>query len=133
MSRLRISKLALRRVTPIRAWWRLLVFWALSTLAWADPALPHIIGDHMVLQRDRPIHIWGNADPQEKITVELAGKMSGTEADVHGNWSVELPSMRAGGPFNLHIHGKKDVVLKDVMIGEVWIASGQSNMTFCPQ
>jgi sialate O-acetylesterase len=130
MSRLRISNLALRCVMPIRVWRRVLAFWALSTLVWADPAVPHIIGDHMVLQQERPIHIWGKADPKEKIAVELAGKTSATQADGNGNWSVELPSMRAGGPFDLNIYGKKDLVFKDVMIGEVWIASGQSNMTF---
>jgi sialate O-acetylesterase len=136
MSMLRISDQALRCPVgpiPIRARmrWALLVWLcALPLLAWADPVLPHIIGDHMVLQRERPIHIWGNADPKEKITVEVAGKTSATEADADGHWSVELPSMRAGGPFTLVVHGKKDIVLRDVMIGEVWVASGQSNMTF---
>src|ERR1700684_482624 len=105
MSRLRISRQALcRSVAPIRVharirWTLLLCLCALPVLAWADPVLPHILGDHMVLQRDRPHHIWGKADPKEKITVELAGETSSTEADVNGKWSVDLPSMRAGGPF----------------------------------
>jgi len=84
----------------------------------------------MVLQQERPIHIWGKADPEEKITVTLADKTTSALPDASGNWSVFLPAMRAGGPFAVEVHGKKTIRLKDVMIGEVWIASGQSNMTF---
>jgi sialate O-acetylesterase len=97
---------------------------------WADPTLPTLFTDHMVLQRGREIHVWGMADPGEKITVSLAGHSSAAAADTQGNWSVLLPAMAAGGPFILTVQGKKPVVTKDVMIGEVWIASGQSNMTF---
>ena len=99
-------------------------------VCWADPILPNLIGDHMVLQRDREVHIWGSADPSENITVTLVGNASSVKADSEGHWSVHLPPMRAGGPFTLTIQGKKTIALKDVMIGEVWIASGQSNMTF---
>jgi sialate O-acetylesterase len=84
----------------------------------------------MVLQQGREIHVWGNADANERITVSVAGRTASAVADVDGKWSIYLPSMSAGGPFTLTIRGKKDVVIKDVMIGEVWIASGQSNMTF---
>jgi len=84
----------------------------------------------MVLQQDRQIHIWGNADPGEKIIVTLADKTSSALPDASGNWSIRLPAMRAGGPFTVVVRGKKTIVLKDVMIGEVWVASGQSNMTF---
>jgi sialate O-acetylesterase len=98
--------------------------------ALADPALPHLIGDHMVLQQKHEIHIWGKADPGEMISVSLADHNSKAQADADGNWSVQLPPMTAGGPFSLNIMGKKEVIVKDVMIGEVWVASGQSNMTF---
>jgi sialate O-acetylesterase len=98
--------------------------------AWADPLLPHLLSDHMVLQQDRQIHIWGKADLGERITVTLAEKTRSALPDARGNWSVYLPAMRAGGPFNVVVRGKKTIFLKDVMIGEVWIASGQSNMTF---
>jgi len=84
----------------------------------------------MVLQQGREIHVWGTADPAEKITASLSGRSSSTAADAHGNWSLELPAMQAGGPFILTVRGKKEIVIKDVLIGEVWIASGQSNMTF---
>jgi sialate O-acetylesterase len=99
-------------------------------VAWAVPVLPHLIGDHMVLQRDREVHIWGSADAGETITVTLAGKTNSVTTDSMGHWSVRLPPMPAGGPFTLTIQGKTTIALKDVMIGEVWIASGQSNMTF---
>jgi sialate O-acetylesterase len=101
-----------------------------SLCGWADPALPTLFSDHMVLQQNREIHVWGKADPGETITASLAGHHENVVANARGDWDLRLPSMNAGGPFTLAIHGKKDVVIRDVMIGEVWIASGQSNMTF---
>ncbi len=97
---------------------------------WADPVLPTLFSDHMVLQQAREIHVWGKAGPGEKVTVGLAARESNATADAHGKWSVRLPAMSAGGPFTLVISGKKQIVVRDVMIGEVWIASGQSNMAF---
>jgi len=97
---------------------------------WANPTLPTLFSDHMVLQRGREILIWGKADPGEKLTVSLAGRDATSTADAQGAWSVRLPALSAGGPFTLTIQGNKQVTIKDVMIGEVWIASGQSNMTY---
>jgi sialate O-acetylesterase len=101
-----------------------------APFSWADPVLPHLLADHMVLQQERPLHIWGKADPGEKIAVMLADKTTSALTDASGNWSVLLPAMRAGGPFTMVVNGNKTILLKDVMIGEVWVASGQSNMTF---
>jgi sialate O-acetylesterase len=106
------------------------LFVGISLPCRADPVLPHLIGDHMVLQRGQEIHIWGAADPGERIAIALAGNTAASRADANGQWSLKLPAMPAGGPFTLTIRGKKQITLKDVMIGEVWIASGQSNMTF---
>ena len=106
----------------------LLVF--LSSGVEADPRLPHLFTDHMVLQQDMDISVWGWADPQERITVELGPHGKPTAASASGYWSVSLPSMHAGGPFTLIVRGKKIVEVKDVLLGEVWIASGQSNMTY---
>jgi sialate O-acetylesterase len=99
-------------------------------ISWADPVLPTLISDHMVLQQGREIHIWGKADAGETVTVSLAGHTATTTADARHHWSVRLPALSAGGPFTLTVEGNKKIEIKDVLIGEVWIASGQSNMTF---
>ena len=106
------------------------IFFFCSMNSLADPSLSALFSDHMVLQQGREIHIWGKADPAEQITVSLAGNSSSAAADAQGDWSLHLPAMRAGGPFVLTVRGKREIVIKDVLIGEVWIASGQSNMTF---
>jgi len=96
----------------------------------ADPVLPHLFSEHMVLQREAPVAIWGWADSGENISVDLAGKTVETVAGEDRRWKVVLGPVQAGGPFTLTIHGKKTVEIKDVMFGEVWVASGQSNMTY---
>jgi sialate O-acetylesterase len=103
---------------------------ALISPIYAAPVLPHLFSDHMVLQRDSSIRVWGWADPGEKIAVSLAGNTKTANADGRGHWKVDLPAVRAGGPFVLRVQGKKAVEFKDVMFGEVWVASGQSNMTY---
>lgn len=97
---------------------------------WADPVLPTLFSDHMVLQQGREIHVWGKADPGEVLTASLAGNDAKTATDASGDWSIYLPALRAGGPFTLIVRGKKEIVIRDVLIGEVWLASGQSNMTY---
>ena len=101
-----------------------------SLNCWADPVLPTLFSDHMVLQQGRKIHVWGKGDPGEKVTVSLAGQSSRAVSDERGNWSIHLPPLSAGGPFTLRVNGKKEIVIKDVLLGEVWIASGQSNMAY---
>jgi sialate O-acetylesterase len=90
--------------------------------------LPEIIGDHMVLQRDRPIHIWGWAAPDERVTVSLADARIGVSAEEAGRWAIDLPSMSSGGPFIMTVEGTNSIQIKDVLIGDLWLASGQSNM-----
>jgi len=84
----------------------------------------------MVLQRDKPIAIWGWADPDERISVRLGESTGSTLTGGDGRWEVILPGRAAGGPFVLTVVGSKAIELKDVMFGEVWVASGQSNMTY---
>jgi sialate O-acetylesterase len=84
----------------------------------------------MVLQRDVEILVWGWADPREPISVSLAGNVRETVTGPDGKWRVTLPAVQAGGPFVLLVKGQKTIVLRDVLIGEVWVASGQSNMTY---
>jgi sialate O-acetylesterase len=95
----------------------------------AEVKLPSVLGSHMVLQRDKPLPIWGWADPGEAVTVEFAGQTKSTKADPSGNWKVTLEALKADGKqHELTIKGENTITLKDVLIGEVWIGSGQSNM-----
>jgi len=96
----------------------------------AEPRLPHLFTEHMVLQRDMNISVWGWADPEEHITVTLGENTRDTVTTPDGHWNVLLPAMHAGGPFTLAVRGKKALLVKDVLLGEVWVASGQSNMTY---
>lgn len=86
--------------------------------------LPKVISECMVLQRGTPLKIWGWADPAENVTVRFRGDHFYTQADADGNWSVTLPSQTAGGPFLLEVN---DIVIRDVLVGDVWLCSGQSN------
>ena len=94
----------------------------------ANPTLPHIFGDNMVLQRNRSVPVWGWGDPGEKISVKMAGQVKQVKAGSNGKWSVSLDPMQAGGPFELVVEGKNTVKFSNVLVGEVWICSGQSNM-----
>lgn len=102
---------------------------ALSVSLLADVRLPSIVSDGMVLQRDQPLKIWGWADPGEKVSVDFVGVKKSAKADVDGKWKMELSPMEAGGPYELQIKGKNLLKLNDVYLGDVWICSGQSNMT----
>jgi sialate O-acetylesterase len=94
----------------------------------AEISLPGIFSDHAVLQRNRSLPVWGTARPDAEITVTLGDRGATGRADADGKWRVELPAMVAGGPYALTIEGDGRVRLEDVMIGEVWLCSGQSNM-----
>jgi sialate O-acetylesterase len=101
---------------------------AFAVSAKAQVKLPTILADHMVLQRNMPIHIWGMAAPGEAVTVELNKNTESAKADASGSWSVDLPQMMEGGPYEVHVKGANSITLKDVMIGDLWLAGGQSNM-----
>ena len=92
--------------------------------------LPGIFGDHMVLQRNQPVPVWGWSSPNEKVTVHFNGQEKETSADHLGNWHIMLDPQAAGGPFDFTVKGHNRIVFHDVLIGEVWICSGQSNMEF---
>ena len=106
------------------------VLFCTQPLAHAEVALPNIFGDNMVLQRDMPIPIWGWATAGEEVTVTLQDTdyTVQTTADAKGNWRTKLPAMSAGGPYILHVAASNTLELTNVMFGEVWICSGQSNM-----
>jgi sialate O-acetylesterase len=96
----------------------------------AVPSLHSLFSDHMVLQQGKPIPVWGKADPGEEIRVTLAGSSTRVTTRPDGRWRALLQPLTAGGPFTLLVEGKSRLQVHDVMIGEVWIASGQSNMHF---
>ena len=90
----------------------------------AKVRLPKLVSDKMVLQRDTDLKIWGWADAGEKVTVRLQGNYYETQADKNGNWEVTLPPQQAGGPYLLEVN---EIVIRDVLVGDVWLCSGQSN------
>ena len=101
-----------------------LIFYSLH----ADVTLPKIFSDNMVLQRNKTIPVWGWANANEKITVQFDHQTKKTKADKNGKWMVKLDNESAGGPYQLIVKGKNTITINDVLVGEVWICSGQSNM-----
>lgn len=110
-----------------------LTLFSLASIAQADIRLPAIIGDHMVLQRDLPLQIWGWADPGEEVNVTLGDAKTSATADASGNWRVTLPPMKSGKSLEMTLAGKNTIKLSDILIGEVWLGSGQSNMQWSVQ
>ncbi|HRS19175.1 MAG TPA: sialate O-acetylesterase, partial [Bacteroidales bacterium] len=99
-------------------------------VAQANVVLPSIFADHMVLQQNSEISVWGWGKPYEQISV--VGSWNGdtvkTVANNQANWKVTLKTGKAGGPYTLTVKGYTTIVIKDVLLGEVWVCSGQSNM-----
>jgi sialate O-acetylesterase len=99
----------------------------------AEVRLPHLLSDHAVLQRESPIHIWGWAEAGEQIKVSFHAQTVKTTTDQNGTWSILLKPESAGGPYTLQVSGSKTenpVTREDILVGDVWVASGQSNMGF---
>jgi sialate O-acetylesterase len=94
----------------------------------ASIRLPRVFSSHMVLQQEKPIVIWGWAEPNEKVTIQMSSARAEVTANDKGEWKVVLPPMKASGPFVMTVSGGGSVRFNDVMIGEVWLCSGQSNM-----
>ena len=104
----------------------LLALSCISLLAMAGSVtLPALFQSHMVLQRGQDIPVWGWAGQGETVTVEFRGKKYSATADSNGKWQVMLPKQKAGGPYTLSVNDK---TLTDVMVGDVWLCSGQSNV-----
>ncbi|HSJ02307.1 MAG TPA: sialate O-acetylesterase [Verrucomicrobium sp.] len=95
----------------------------------ADVKLPAVFTDHLVLQRDKPVAIWGTADSGEEVTVTFGNQSKKATTGADGSWKVALDALKASNdPAELKVKGKNEVVLKDILVGEVWVCSGQSNM-----
>ncbi len=112
-----------------------------AATASAQLTLPRILSNHMVVQRGLPVHVWGMATPGEKVSVTFRGQFRSTAAGNLGHWSIYLPPGPAGGPFQMTIQGDtaasgsasaqpQTIILNDILVGDVWLASGQSNMEF---
>jgi sialate O-acetylesterase len=112
-----------------------------ASLASSQLTVPKVLSDHMVVQRDLPVHMWGMAPPGEQVTVTFRGQTETGTSNRLGRWSVYLKPGAAGGPFEMKIMGEpgaasgsgviaQEIVIHDILVGDVWIASGQSNMEF---
>lgn len=99
-----------------------------SAHALGDVKLPAVFGSHMVLQQKQPDKVWGWAEPGEDVTVKIADQSKAAKAGQDGAWSVTLEPLQAGGPHTLTVSGKNTITFDDVLVGEVWLCSGQSNM-----
>lgn len=99
----------------------------------SEITLPALFTDNMVLQRDQEVPVWGRATPDGVVTVSMNGTTRTTKAAADSTWDIQLPAMEAGGPYTLTISGAQEHMLENVMVGEVWVASGQSNMEWSVQ
>lgn len=117
----------LKRPTLLMGLW---LAGVLSSTPRAEVRTPAVFADHMVLQRDVPPHVWGVASPGEEVRVSFRGNSRSVIADTLGQWQVSLPPGNAGGPFLLEIEASNKLTFSDVLVGDVWFASGQSNMGF---
>lgn len=102
---------------------------ALAAVVRADVSLPAVFGSHMVLQQEKPVAVWGWAAPGEEVTVALDGQSATATADSAGAWKVQLPALKADGKVRkMVVQGKNKIEFEDILVGEVWLGSGQSNM-----
>ena len=104
---------------------------ATAGLVQAEVRLPAVISDHMLLQQGVPVRIWGWSSPDETVQVRFRGRSYTASAPLpgeSGDWEVFLAPSEAGGPFRLEVRGTNTIAIDDVLVGDVWVASGQSNM-----
>lgn len=104
------------------------IFFLHNAIAICQIKLPKLISDGVVLQRNEKVKIWGWASPNENIKLEFKSKIYFAEADLQGNWSIILPEEKAGGPYQMTFSAGNEIVVKDILFGDVWVCSGQSNM-----
>ncbi|HQK39929.1 MAG TPA: sialate O-acetylesterase, partial [Flavobacterium alvei] len=105
-------------------------FLLLSNTAFANVTLPNVISDNMVLQRNSDVKIWGWANPQEEVVIAPSwnNQTYKIKASNQAKWEITIPTPKEGGPYTISIKGYNEIVLKNILIGEVWVCSGQSNM-----
>ena len=118
----------MRKQAMFRILGAILAACCLASTASADVKLPAIFGDHMVLQQDMSLPVWGWADKGEQVTVTIADQSKTVTADDEGKWTIKLDALKPGQTYALKVQGKNSVEFSDVLVGEVWLCSGQSNM-----
>lgn len=112
----------------VLSWVAACSFWA--GVAWSNVRLPALVGDDMVLQRDEVIAVWGWADPAEPVSIVLQGRTYVTQTDKVGRWSVAVGPLAVGGPYEMTVRGHNVIAIHNILVGDVWLAAGQSNMEF---
>lgn len=106
-----------------------LLFVLLSTFStYSTVKIPRLVSDGMVLQRDSKVNVWGWANPSERVTLEMDGKLYHTITDANGKWKINIAPHKAGGPYTMVINGDNQVKIQNILFGDVWLCSGQSNM-----
>jgi len=106
----------------------IIFFLFISFTSFSQVRLPKLISDGMILQRDAKVKIWGWASGNENVSIHFLDSTYQTKADVDGNWDIELSDLKAGGPYKMEINANNSITINDIMIGDVWVCSGQSNM-----
>ncbi|MBD3674443.1 MAG: 9-O-acetylesterase, partial [Planctomycetaceae bacterium] len=115
----------MKRITALLP---LIVSLSFTSSVSAEIKLPKVFDDHMVLQRDQKVAVWGWADPGETVQIQTPFERQQLTANAEGKWMTRLKPMKAGGPIEITLKGSNEITLTDVLIGDVWVCSGQSNM-----
>jgi sialate O-acetylesterase len=100
----------------------------ISQIVYGAVKLPLLVSDGMVLQRGANVKVWGWADANEKVTITFSDKTYEATAETDGKWSVTLSDLKAGGPYTMDVNASNNITLKNIVVGDVWVCSGQSNM-----
>lgn len=123
----------IRKIGPLRLFqlsFLIAISFVFSLSCLAEVTVPTLLADHMVVQRGLPVHVWGMGAPHEAVSASFRGETKAGTADEDGRWSIYLSPGESGGPFQLTIKATNTIVLNDILVGDVWVASGQSNMEF---
>jgi sialate O-acetylesterase len=124
-----VFKPLLRSNNMLLKWVTCAVLFILTgTQAGAQVRLPQLVRDSMILQRDAPIKIWGWASPGEKVSIKFNNKTATATTGADGKWLATLPALKAGGPYTMNIRASNSITFSNILIGDVWICAGQSNM-----
>jgi sialate O-acetylesterase len=115
-------------MTPLKKIFLIVISSLITTTSFCQVRLPKLISDGMVLQRDAKIKIWGWSAPNEKIAIDFIDKKYKTKANESGEWELQLSNIKFGGPYSMKITASNSIEINDILVGDVWLCSGQSNM-----